>query len=92
MRLSLITGIENPRIMFHDKIFLVAPFSDDKTLDFNVPSTGSGAFLIDHMESCHIVNEQMCWDRLKSVKCCENPAKTLGNLPTSHRQVKLCFG
>ena len=51
---EIITGIENPRKMLHDKNFLLTPFLDGKMLDVDVWSTESGTFLIDHMESCHI--------------------------------------
>ena len=77
--------------MLHDNVFLLASLLDGKMLNVDVPSRGSRAFLIDHMESCHVVNEQTCQARLKSIKCCENIAKILGNLPTSHRQMELCF-
>ena len=77
--------------MLHNKIFLLTPFLDGKMLDVNMPSTGSRTFLIDHMESGHIVNEQTRWARSKHVKRCENAAMILGNLPKSHRQVKFCF-
>ena len=41
-----VTGIENLRKMFHDKIFLLPPFLDGKMLDVNVSSTvwGLGHF------------------------------------------------
>ena len=35
---EIITGIEDPRKMLHDEIFLFAPFLDGKMLDVNVPS------------------------------------------------------
>ena len=82
---EIVTGIENTRKMPYDKIFLFAPFLDGKMLDVKMPSTESGAFLIVHMESSHVVNEQMCQAKLKSIKCHENAAKILGDLPTSHR-------
>ena len=88
---EIVIGNEDPRKMLHDKIFLLAPLLDGKLLDVNVLSTGSGMLFIDHVESSHIVNEQMCWTGSKSVKCCEDAAKTLGDLSTSQRRVKLCF-
>ena len=63
---EIVAGIENPRKMLNGKIFLLAPFLDGKKLDVDMPSTRSRALLIDHMESCHIVNEQMCRARLKT--------------------------
>ena len=71
--------------MLHDKIFLFAPFLDGEMLDGEMPSMGSRTLFIDHMESSQIVNEQACWARSKSVKRCEDAAKTLGDLSTSHR-------
>ena len=71
--------------MLHDEIFLLAPFLDGKMLDVNMLSTGSRVFLIDNTESCHIIKEQMCWARSKSIKHRENVAKILGNLLTTHR-------
>ena len=70
--------------MLHDKIFLLALFLDGEMLGVDVPSMGSRAFLIAHLESCHIVNKQMCWVRSKSIKHCENAVKMLSDLPTSH--------
>ena len=78
---EIVAGIENLRKMLHDEIFLLAPFLDGEMLDVDVPSTGSRTFLIHHMASCHVINEQTCRARSKSVKHSENAAKTLGNLP-----------
>ena len=78
------TGIDDPREMFHDKIFLFASFLDGKMLDVNVLSTGCGMLFIEDMESSHIVNEQACQVRSKSFKCCEDVTKTLDNLSTGH--------
>ena len=88
---EIITGIENPRKMLHDEIFLLAPFLDSEMLDVNVSSTGSRTLFIDHLESSHVVNEEACRTRTKSVKRRECAAKIFGNLPTSHRRVELYF-
>ena len=80
---EIIAGIKNPRMMLHDEIFLLTPFLGGKILDVDVLSMGSGAFLIDHMESCHVINEKMCQARSKSIKRYENAAKILSNL--SHK-------
>ena len=82
---EIVSGIDNPRKMLHDELFLLAPFLDGKVLDINVPSIGCGTLLIDHTETCHIVNELACWARPKSIKCCEDAAKTFCDFPTSHR-------
>ena len=55
---EIVAVIENPMKMLHDQIFVLAPFLDGEMLDVNVPITGSRAFQNDHMESCHIINEQ----------------------------------
>ena len=44
-------GIDDPRKMLHDEIFLLAPFLDGKMLDVNVPSMGCGMLFVDHMGS-----------------------------------------
>ena len=42
---EIITGIDDPRKMLHDEIFLLMPFLDGKMLDINVPSTGCKTLL-----------------------------------------------
>ena len=66
--------------------FFLAPFWDS-----NVLSMGCVVLFIDHVESCHIVNEHACWARSKSIKCCDDASKAFGDLLTSHRQVELSF-
>ena len=43
---EIVTGIEDPRKMLHDEIFLLAPLLDGEMWNVNVSSTGSRMFLI----------------------------------------------
>ena len=81
---EIFAGIDDLRPVFHVKIFLLAPFLDGKMLDVNVPSTGCGVPFVDHMRSGHIISEQACWARSKSIKCHEDAVKTLDDLLTGH--------
>ena len=83
---EIVTGIEDPSKMLHDEMLLLAPFLDGKMLDVDLPSMGSGVFLMEHVESWHIINKQVCWTRSKSVKTCEIMAKRLLNLAMATKQ------
>ena len=43
---KIVAGIDDPREMFHDKVFLLTPFWNGKMLDDNVPSMQCGMFLL----------------------------------------------
>ena len=54
---QIITGIEDPREMFHDEVALLSPFLDGKMLDLDVLCTGCGSVFVDHTKRSFVVDQ-----------------------------------
>ena len=55
---QIITGIDNPRDVFHDNLSLSLPFLDSEILDLNVTGMSSGPIFVDHCSGSIIVHVQ----------------------------------
>ena len=86
---SLIRRVENTSQVGHHDDLTLPPFLDGKVLNINMARARGGSIVIDHIDSCKVVNMKEGGARWEIAKVMQNRAEILGDFGSVYSGNKL---